>query len=81
MIDAAGQREEALQVIGDVAFDLLRRHTRIKRRHNHYRHVHRREHIDRHASDAAHAEHKDHEADNDNQVRGADGKAGHAAPF
>jgi GTP cyclohydrolase III len=26
MIDAAGEREEALQVIGDVAFDLLRRH-------------------------------------------------------
>ena len=59
MIDAAGQREEALQVIGDVAFDLLRRHPGIERRDCDHRDVHRRKEIDRHPRHADDTDERD----------------------
>ena len=77
VVDAAGEGEEALQVIGDVAFDLLRRHSRVERRHDDHRNVHRREHVHRHSRDAAHAQNQDDQAGNDDEIRRANGKAGH----
>ena len=74
MLNAAAQREEALEAAGDVGFDLFRRHSGIERGHHHHGDVHRRKHIHGHASQAADADHRDHQADHDDQIRGSDGK-------
>ena len=48
VVDAAGERELALEVIGDVGFDLLRRHAGVEGRDGDDRQVDGREHVDRH---------------------------------
>ena len=58
MIDAAAERKESLERIGDVGFDLLRRHAVVKRRDDHDRNVDLRKKIDRHARDRGHADHR-----------------------
>src|SRR5438067_9176457 len=77
MLDAAAQREETFEAAGDVGLDLLRRHARIERRYDHYGDVHRREHIDGHARQAADAHYRDDQADDDDEVRVLNGKPGH----
>ena len=49
VVDVGGQGEEALEGIGDVGFDLLRRHAVVERGHHHHRHVDLGKQIDRHA--------------------------------
>ena len=39
VIHVGGQREEALEGVGDVGFNLLRRHAVVERGHHHHRHV------------------------------------------
>ncbi len=77
MIDPAGEREEPLQVIGNIAFNLLGRHPRVKRRHNHYRDVHRREHIHRHLCDTHHSKNRDDRAHHQDQIRSVDCESRH----
>ncbi len=50
VIDVGAQREEALEGVGDVGFDLLRRHAVVERGDNHHRHVDLREQVHRHAA-------------------------------
>ena len=80
MLNPAGQREEALQVIGDVAFDLLRRHAGVERGHSDYRDVHGREQIHGHAQNRHATQDRDNHADHNNQVRRLDREAGHYLP-
>ena len=49
VVDAAGQGEEALQRIGDIGFDILRRHAGVERGDHDLGQIDRREQIDRHA--------------------------------
>src|ERR1022692_3015717 len=78
MLDAGAQREEPLEAAGDIVLDLLRRHARVKGGYRHYRDVHRREHIDGHASQAGNAHHRDEQANHDNEIRITDSKTGHS---
>ncbi len=55
VVDAAGQREEALERVGDVRFDLLRRHAAVERGHQHHGNVDRRKHVHRHLNHAGDA--------------------------
>ncbi len=48
VIDVGGQGEEALEGVGDVGFNLLRRHAAIESGHHHHRHVDLGEKIDGH---------------------------------
>jgi hypothetical protein len=75
MVDAAGQREEPFQGVGDVGFDVLGRHARIERRHHDFRQVDRREQIHRHPHKAGHADHHQRQADHNDEIRVPDGEA------
>ena len=81
VLDAAAEREEAFEAAGDVGLDLLRRHAGIERGHDHHRDVHRREHVDGHAGETRHAHDRDEQADDDDEIWIADGKAGHDIEF
>ena len=66
VVHVGGQREEALEGVGDIGFDLLRRHTVIERSHDDHRHIDRWEKVHwhvrhGHCSDEHHyqAEHED----------------------
>ena len=49
VVDIGGQGEEALEGVGDVGLDLLRRHAVVERGDDHNGHVDLREKIDGHA--------------------------------
>ena len=80
MLDAAAQREEALEAAGDVGLDLLRRHAGVEGGHHDHGNVHGREHIHRHPHQAADAHHRDDQADHHDEVRVLDGKPWHGYP-
>src|SRR5271165_3401724 len=77
MIDAAPQRKESFERIGDVSFDLLRRHPRIERCHHDYRDIDRGKQIDGHAYQRHRAHDRYHQAENDDKKRITDGEARH----
>ena len=77
VVDVAAQREEALEGVGDVAFDLLRRHAAVERGHHDDRNLDLRKQIDRHARHRGHADHDDDQAEHQNEERMLDGKTGH----
>ena len=77
VIDAAGQREEALQRIGDIGLDIFRRHAGVERRDHHLGQIDGREQIHRHARQAGDADHGQRQADDDDEVRIANGEAWH----
>ena len=79
VIDAAGLGEEAFQWIGDVHFDVLRRHAVVKRRHHHFRQVDGRKQIHRHAGKSVDADDRQRQADDHNEIRVANGKTWHGA--
>ncbi len=81
MVDAAGERKKSLQVIRDVALDLLRRHSGVKRGDDDDRNVHCREHIHGHLDNADPAEDGDDQADNDDEIGRVDGKSRHEVPY
>ena len=74
MIDSGGQGKEPLEGVGDVRFDLLRRHAVIEGRHQHHGNIDGRKHVHRHLGHAGDAEHNHDEAKNDNQIGMSDGK-------
>jgi hypothetical protein len=77
VIDAAAEREEALEAAGDVVLDLLRRHAVEERRDDHDRDVDLREEIHRHAHEAGRAEHEHEQAGDDDEIGITDREAGH----
>ena len=77
VIHPRSKREHALKLAGDVVFNLLRRHPGIKRRHDHHGNVDRRKQIHRHPDQAGHPHHTGDEADDDDEIRKADGESRH----
>src|SRR5581483_6509797 len=77
VLDTRAQGEEPLEPAGDIGFDLLGGHAGIERRDHDYRDVHRWKHVHRHLNKAAHSDHPDNEADNNNEVGITNGKSGH----
>ena len=80
VVDAACQREQSFEWVGDVGFDLLRRHAGIKRGDDHDRNVDRRKQIHGHAHKRHGAHDGDAQTDHDNKEGILDGKAGHHFP-
>ena len=68
MLDAASQREEALESAGDVGFDLLGRHARVEGGNHDDRDVYRWKHVHRHAVQAVYPEYQDEQADHDDEI-------------
>ncbi len=77
VVDAAAQREEALEGIGDVGFHFFWGHTGIKRGHDHHRNVDRGKQIYGHACHGHHPDHGHDQADHDDEEGILDGKARH----
>ena len=77
MVDPAAQGEESLEWTGDVVLDIPRRHPRIEGRDDDDRDLDRRKQIDRHFHHARHPDDGDDEAEHQDQVRIAEGKARH----
>ncbi len=77
VLDVASQREETLEPAGDVRLDLLRRHAGIKRCDHHDGDVHGREHVHRHSRETGYADHGNHQAEHDDDVRIFDCESGH----
>ena len=69
VVHVGGQRKEALKGIGDVRFNLLRRHAAVKRGHHHHRHVDFGEKVHRHARSVDHSHQANHQAQHDDEVR------------
>ena len=78
MIDAASQREKALQRIGDVGLDILRRHAGIERRNHHFGKIDGGEQVHWHLREAGDTDHHQGQTDHDDEVRITNGKAGHS---
>ena len=77
MIDAAGLGEKALQWIGDIHFDVLRRHAGVESRHHHFRQVDGRKQIHRHAEKSVDADDGQRQADDHDEIGIANGKTWH----
>ena len=77
MIDAAAQREKSLEGIGDVRFDLFRRHAVVERGHQHDGNIDRRKHVHRHLRQAGNPQDANEKANDDDEVRMAYGKCWH----
>ena len=77
VINTGSEREESFQVIGDVAFHLLRRHARKEGGDFYHRNIHRREHIDGHLENRYGTENGDDQTRDDDEIRSADCKSGH----
>ena len=75
MIDVAAQREEALKRIGDVAFDLLRRHAAVERGHDDDRNLDFGKQVHRHAIHGSDADHNNGEAEHQDEERVLDRKS------
>jgi len=69
VIDAGGKREEPFEGIGDVGFDILRRHTRVKRRHHNFGQIDGREKIDGHVRQTGSPDDHEGQAEHDDEVR------------
>src|ERR1022692_389054 len=78
MVDATSQGEKSLEGIGNVGFNLLRRHAGIKRRHDHYGDIDVGKEVHRHAYDGRHANHRDDKAQHDDEEWVSNREAGHA---
>jgi hypothetical protein len=69
VVDAAAERKEALVGVGDVGFDLLRRHTGVERGDNDDGDVDLGEKIDGHARYRRCAHDQNHEAEHQDEER------------
>jgi hypothetical protein len=77
VIDIGAEGEKALEGVGDVAFDLLRRHAGVERGNDDDGNIDGREEIDRHGDDVDDADDQYHESDHDDEEGIAEGKLGH----
>src|ERR1019366_9424738 len=67
MVDVAAEGKKALERVGNVGLDLLRRHPRIEGRNHHYRNLDLREQIHRHPNHGGHTDHGDHQTKHDHE--------------
>src|SRR5258708_33867151 len=81
VVDAAAHREEALKTARDIGFDLLRRHSVVKRRNHYHRDVHRWEHVHRHPDEAGDTDNSDNQADDDDEIGRPDREPRHLLTF
>src|ERR1700733_1138580 len=79
VVDIGAEGEETLEGVGDVAFDLLRRHAGVERGNDDDRNINGREEIDRHGDDVDDADDEYHESDHDDEEGIAEGKFGHVS--
>ncbi len=77
VVDVAAQSEKSLEGIRDVGFNLLRRHAGVKGGHDNDRDIDLREQVHGHAHHGGDANHRDHQADHDDEIRICQGKLGH----
>src|SRR5579872_6603160 len=77
MIDAAGEREEALQRISDIGLNILRRHARIEGRHHDFGQINGGKEVHRHLGKAGNADDEQSQTNYYDEIRIADRKAGH----
>ncbi len=77
MINAAGESKEPFEPARNIIFDLFRRHTGIESGDNDHRDFDGREEIDREADEAGDPNHAGYQTNDDDQIRIANGKAGH----
>src|SRR5271167_3459592 len=80
MIDVAAQGEKSLKCIGDVRFDLLRWHTRVKCGHHHNRNLHFRKQVHRHSQNRGDPDDRNHQAKHDDEIRIGQRKLRHYFP-
>ena len=67
MVDVGAKGEEALKGVGDVGFDLLRRHAVVESGHHHDRHIDLGKQIHRHLNDVHRADERNHQAKHDDE--------------
>jgi len=77
VVDVRGQREETLERVGDVGFDLLGRHAVVKRSHHNHRHIDLGKQVDRHTHDIHYADKRYHQAQHQDEVGESEGKLRH----
>ena len=77
VVHSAGQSEKALQRIGDIGFDILRRHAREERGDHYLWNVDGREQIHRHPRYAQPSEQKQRKTNDHDEVRIANRKSRH----
>ncbi len=77
VIDSAAQREETFERIGDVGFNLLRRHSGVERRHHHHGNVDGGKEVDGHAHQRHCADDCHHQTRDNDEERVFNGKSGH----
>ncbi len=68
VVDAAAQGKKSLERVGNVRFDLLRRHAVVKRGDQHDGNIDRRKHVHRHLHEAGDAEHADKKTNHDDEI-------------
>ncbi len=67
MIDVAPEREKAFKRIGDVCFDLLRRHAAVEGRNDHHRNLDLRKEIYRHSRNCRDTDHDNRQTQHQNE--------------
>ena len=77
MIDIGGQREEPLEGVGDVGFNLLRRHAVVERGHHDDGHVDAGEQIHRHAGNVDRANQRHNQAQHEDEEWKSESKLRH----
>ena len=77
VIHIGGQRKEALEGVGDVGFDLLRRHAVIERSHHHHRHIDVGKQVHRHAHHGHRSNQRHHQAQHEDEKGKTQGKLWH----
>jgi hypothetical protein len=77
VIDIAAEGEKALESIGDVTFNLLRRHAGIKGGYDDHGNIDLREEIDGHANDGRDTHNRDYQTKHDDAVGVRESKLGH----
>jgi hypothetical protein len=69
VVDITAQSEKAFEGIGDIGFDLLRRHTRVKGGDHHDRDLHRRKQIHGHLHGGGDTHNRDNQTQHDDEIR------------
>ncbi len=77
VVDVAAKSEESLEGVGNVGFNLLRRHASVEGSNYDDRDVDLREQVHRHAHHGGDANHCDHQTDHDDEIRICQSKLRH----
>jgi hypothetical protein len=75
VVHARGEREESLEGVGDINLNVSGWHSRVKSGNNHFRQIDGRKEIHRHAHQANQSDYAHGEANDNDEVWIANGKA------